>query len=62
MKKIWLLFVVLALFVYILAGCSKTGICEECGQSEKLTKFVESDGTVHLYCNDCYRIAKLFTD
>ena len=45
-----------------LAGCgsSKTGTCEECGQTEKLTRFIEEDGTVHWLCNDCYRMAKMF--
>ncbi len=62
MKKMILLFLVLVMALCILAGCgsSKTGTCEECGQTEKQTRFIEEDGTVHWLCNDCYRMAKMF--
>ena len=59
-KKFTLMFVMTALIVTLFAGCGKRGKCEECGQTEKLTEFVDSYGTTHWYCNDCYRMAKLF--
>ena len=57
MKRIIL---VLLFASMLLAGCSRKGECDECGQIEKLNKFVAYDGDVFYYCDDCYRIAKLF--
>jgi len=43
-----------------LAGCSKKGECEECGQYESLKKYVTDNGDERWYCDDCYRLAKVF--
>lgn len=58
--KIIVLIVVVLLALALFTGCAKKGKCEECGQYESLNKFVERDGTVHWYCDTCYRFAKLF--
>ena len=46
--------------VCLLAGCAKRGQCEECGQTETLKKYVDSDGDTHWLCADCTKLAKLF--
>ncbi len=43
----------------LLVGCSKTGKCEECGQTEKLKKYVLSDGDTEYVCEDCSRWMKM---
>ncbi len=59
--KIVALILSLMLALSGLSGCSKTGNCEECGQKEKLNEFVDSRGKTHWYCDDCYRMAKVFS-
>lgn len=46
----------------VLAGCGKKGECEDCGQVEKLNEYVDEDGESHWYCDDCYRMEKLYSD
>ncbi len=46
--------------MFCLAGCSKKGECEECGQYESLKKYVTENGDENWYCEDCYRLAKFF--
>lgn len=54
--------------VALCVGCSSKGICDECGQEAKLTKYVCQGGMgnagdagreEHL-CEDCLRVAKSF--
>lgn len=47
--------------IFILAGCSsgKTGVCDGCGQTLRLNKFVDRQGQEFWYCDDCMRFAKL---
>lgn len=59
-KHIIIVFMAIIMLI-ALSGCGKRGECEECGQTEKLNKFVEDDGDIRWYCDDCYRMAKLFT-
>lgn len=59
-KRIMVGFLLTALMIVTLSGCGKRGECEDCGQNEKLNKYVEEDGDVHWYCDDCYRMEKLF--
>lgn len=61
MKKRILCILLTALLLFSLAGCAHKGECESCGQTETLQKFVEDDGDEHWYCNDCYRMYKLFS-
>lgn len=42
-------------------ACGKTGECDSCGQVEKLKEYKTSYGEVEHYCNDCYRMAKIFS-
>ena len=47
-----------------LAGCSsaKRGVCDSCGQTEKLNRYVDQgSGTVYWLCDTCYNLAKIFT-
>lgn len=63
MKNLKIRIVTLFLAVLILvsiSGCSKRGMCDGCGQDEKLNEFVQDNGKVYWYCDDCYRIAKIF--
>ena len=60
-KKYLAIFFLIIFMLIALSGCGKRGECEECGQTETLTKFVDTDGDIHWYCNDCYRMAKLFS-
>ena len=59
MKRITALFLT-ALIALTLAACSNTGVCESCGQNEKLKQFTHDDGRVEWVCDDCYRMYKLF--
>lgn len=59
-KKTIAVFFLTILMLMSLSGCGKRGACEECGQTEKLNKFVEKDGDIHWYCDTCYNMAKLF--
>lgn len=61
LKRFAVIFIVLIFMFTTLAGCAKRGECEECGQNEKLNKYVEKDGDIRWYCDDCYQMAKLFT-
>lgn len=58
--RIVTLCLVILMFVFT-SGCAKSGKCDNCGQNEKLNKFVETNGDVSWYCDDCYRLAKLFS-
>ncbi len=63
MKKFKKCMIALFLVLFMLttlSGCDKRGACDECRQNEKLNKYVEKDGDVRWYCDDCYRMAKLF--
>ena len=46
--------------VFTLSGCAKRGVCDGCEQTEKLEKYVDTDGEVYWYCDDCMSWAKLF--
>ena len=59
-KKRMAIFFLTIIMLIVLSGCAKRGKCEECGQVETLNKFVEDDGDIRWYCDDCYRLAKLF--
>lgn len=61
MKRMVLILVALIGLVAICTGCSAMakGVCDGCGQTEKLNTF-NGHGAVYHYCDDCYRIAKLF--
>ena len=61
MKKRILCILLTVLLLFTLTGCAHTGKCDSCGQTETLKKFVEDDGDVMWYCEDCYRLAKLFS-
>ena len=64
MKKLGKLLIILlcvALLLTVLTGCSRKGYCEECGQQEKLNKYVDRDGDVHWYCDTCYQLYKMFS-
>lgn len=59
-KKFTVIFFV-AIFMFVtLSGCGKRGECEECGQNEKLNKYVDQNDNIRWYCDDCYKMAKLF--
>lgn len=62
-KKIVALILVVCMLLSmacLLTGCAKKGTCEECGQTETLKKYIDSDGDTHWFCEDCTRMAKLF--
>ena len=62
-KRITALLLVVCMLLcaaFALTGCAKKGKCEECGQTEKLKKYVDSDGDPHWLCEDCTKFAKLF--
>ena len=61
MKRIILALLAVVTMVCLLCGCAHVGVCEECGQREKLNQFVDEDGDIYWYCDDCYRIAKLLS-
>lgn len=48
------------LMLLSISGCAKRGECDGCGQNEKLREFVQDNGKTYWYCDDCYRIAKIF--
>ena len=60
MKRIMVLLVVIAGLVMACTVCSAMakGVCDECGQVEKLYEF-NDHGSIQHYCEDCYRWAKL---
>lgn len=62
MKKVkyLIVIVVMGLMMLTMASCGKTGACDNCGQNESLKKFTDSYGNENWYCDDCYRMAKLF--
>jgi len=60
LKKCTIALFLVLFMLATLAGCAQHGVCDECRQIEKLNKYVEKDGEVHWYCDDCYRMAKLF--
>ena len=43
---------------FAMSGCGKRGECEECGQTETLTKYV-SHGDTYWLCKDCSRMYKM---
>ncbi len=55
---VFLLLIMLIGMVFMLTACGRVGECEECHQSEKLTKFEFRDGSVEWLCDDCLRMAK----
>lgn len=61
-KRFMVIFVMAVLTMVVLTGCGKKGECEDCGQVEKLNEFVDGDGDSHWYCDDCYKMEKLFAD
>ena len=62
MKRIksYLILIVAVVVMFALSGCGRTGECEECGQTEKLTKYVTSSGDTEWVCDDCRKMMKLF--
>ena len=50
--------VMLLSLAFAMGGCGKKGECEECGQTELLTKYV-SHGDTYWLCKDCYRMYKM---
>ena len=60
-NRVKLISVILSIVILsgILVGCARTGTCEACGQHEELKKFV-SDGIEYWYCDECYKLAKIF--
>lgn len=59
-RKILILILTATLVTMLFSGCAKRGVCDECGQKEKLHKFTTSSGSEYWYCADCYRMAKIF--
>ena len=59
--KLLVLIVCICVLSATLSGCAHKGYCEDCGQYEKLNKFVERDGDVHWYCDTCYQLEKMFS-
>lgn len=59
-KKIIVSLLAASLMLTALSGCGKHGKCEQCGQDDKLKEFTDSHGNSSWYCEDCYRMAKLF--
>ena len=58
MKRITIVVFVI-MIVLCLAGCSKRGICESCGQKEELFTYIDSlDGEKYHLCQYCYNMAK----
>lgn len=61
MKKIVLIVLVTLVLVLSLCGCTMHGICDNCGQNEKLFTFVDpNDGEEYHLCQYCYNMAKLY--
>jgi hypothetical protein len=68
--KIKKIFVGILTLIMMMAGvgCSNKGVCDECGQEAKLTKYVLQGGmgnagdagNIEYLCDDCIRIAKAF--
>ena len=59
-KKI-LIVLLMVMALLGMTGCNnKTGQCAECGQTEKLYKYVYKNGDVEWLCEYCYNITKLF--
>lgn len=61
MKRCIAAVLVSIIMLFVLSACAKQGECESCGQQESLQKFEEKNGDISWYCDDCYRMAKLFT-
>ena len=67
MKRALRLVIIIALViscVFLVSGCSsaKRGVCDSCGQTEKLNRYVDQgSGTVYWLCDTCYNLAKIFT-
>lgn len=59
-KRIIISLLAAILMLAALSGCGKHGKCEQCGQDENLKEFIDSRGNSSWYCEDCYRMAKLF--
>lgn len=59
-KKLPIFFLLVVIMALLVSGCDKTGECEGCHQTEKLQKYVEEDGDIHWYCDDCYKFEKMF--
>lgn len=63
MKKrlisIFLAAVMLLTLAFAMGGCGKKGECEECGQTETLTKYVSHGGDTYWLCKDCSRMYKM---
>ena len=59
-KRTLLPFLLAIVMALSLTACAKRGACEECGQTEKLNKYVESNGNVLWLCDDCYRLYKMW--
>lgn len=62
LQKFLVILMMTVMMASVLAGCGKKGECEDCGQVEKLNEYVDEDGESHWYCDDCYRMEKLFSD
>lgn len=65
MRKAFRLVIIIVLaisFVFLVSGCAKRGKCDNCGQTEKLNRYVDpGNGTVYWLCDACYNLAKMFT-
>lgn len=53
MKKTLFTICLVAMMVLSFTGCSKTGICEECGYQQKLTKYERNNGRTEYVCDAC---------
>lgn len=60
MKRFLVMVLVGVISMSFFIGCGKKGECEMCGQNEMLKEFVYEDGNSCWYCEDCYRMEKLF--
>ena len=61
MKKIIVVSLSVVIFLFALCGCAKRGICDNCGQKEKLYTYVDPyDGDEFHLCQYCYNRAKEF--
>lgn len=59
MKKTILIIVITLMLILSMCGCTKHGICESCGQKEKLYTYVDPyDGEEYHLCQYCYNMAK----
>ena len=60
MKRVLIAVVLIFLIACVCVGCSRMGMCANCGQYETLHEFKDHSGRSKYYCEDCYRMAKLF--